>query len=154
MTGDEGKTALIMLGCPQVPVQTSAAIYLAYRLKRSGVRAVIAGTPSARKLVQLADPEGHYIGSVEDLDKCIAGMAEGKKTYHSSFVFIHNDAGVSYAATTAAISGGQVYPVIFGSEAEALAAAIEFPCTKIVAPATHNPMPLKRKIDEVMGWDA
>jgi hypothetical protein len=33
-----------------------------------------------------------------------------------------------------------------------MADAIEFPCEKIAAKAVHNPMPLKKKIDEVLPW--
>ncbi|MFA6672589.1 MAG: DUF1890 family protein [Methanoculleus sp.] len=29
---------------------------------------------------------------------------------------------------------------------------MEFPCEVVAAKAVHNPMPLKRKLDEVMQW--
>ncbi|MBO4354994.1 MAG: DUF1890 family protein, partial [Methanomicrobium sp.] len=44
--------ALLVLGCPQVPIQTTAVLYIAGRLKKAGIRTVIAGTPSARLLVK------------------------------------------------------------------------------------------------------
>ena len=71
-TEENAPTALILLGCPQVPVQTSLAIYLCHALKAHGILPTIAGTTSARKLVDVADPEGHYIGPFIDLDACIA----------------------------------------------------------------------------------
>jgi len=56
MTENDEKTALILLGCPQVPVQTSMALYLVHGLKQQGIRPVIAGTTAARKLMEVADP--------------------------------------------------------------------------------------------------
>ncbi|MCC7565681.1 MAG: DUF1890 domain-containing protein [Methanomicrobiaceae archaeon] len=150
----EGADALILLGCPQVPVQTSAALYLAHALSRAGIRPRIAGTPAARKLVEVADPERHYAADLADLDGCIGEMAEGRGGYRYCFAFIHNDSGVAYAATVAAISQAHIVAVLFGEHAEALAGEIEFPCERIVAPAPHNPLPLKRRIDEVLTWVA
>ncbi|MDD1717744.1 MAG: DUF1890 domain-containing protein [Methanoregulaceae archaeon] len=146
------KQALLVLGCPQVPVQTTIALYLASQLRKRGVIPVIAGNRAARTLVELSDPSRHYIGEVLDLDRCIAELAEKKRDFDLDFVFIHNDSGVVYAATIREISKGALVTVIFGEHAEEVAATIDFPCEKIIATAAHNPMPLKQKLDEVLPW--
>ena len=146
-------SALLVLGCPQVPVQTTAVLYIASRLKKAGIIPVIAGTPSARMLIKYADFEGHYINELRDLDMTIDAIIEKGEYYPLCFVFIHNDAGISYAATMDSIMQSEIHPVIFGSSAEELSEQITFDCEKIVAVAAHNPKPLIKKIDEMMKWD-
>lgn len=146
------RTVLLVMGCPKVPVQTSIVLYLSGRMKKSGVRAIIAGTPSARQLIRVADTDGYYTDRMADLDRTINDLAEGTLTVSETFVFVHNDAGVSYAATIQSITGQPVTAIIFGAEAEQVAAEITFPCTIIAEPATHNPMPLKKKIEEAAPW--
>jgi hypothetical protein len=63
---------------------------------------------------------------------------------------MHNDAGMTYAATMSAISQAKLYSIVFGRNAEALAETIEFDCEKIVAKDVHNPVRLKSKLDKVM----
>ena len=96
---NEGKTAVLVLGCPQVPVQTGLALYLMSALRKKGVKAVLAGNRAARFLVEVSDPERHYVGEVMDIDRYIDEIAEKKRSFDYHFIFIHNDAGVSYAAT-------------------------------------------------------
>lgn len=151
-TGNLKNEALLLLGCPQVPVQTSLALYAAHNLRRQGCRPVIAGTPAARKLMEVADPGRCYIDEMNDLDNMIDEIAEKQRDFKLCFVFIHNDSGVAYAGTMAYISKARVYALIFGEHAEELAGEIEFPCDIIAAKAVHNPMPLKRRLDEVMQW--
>jgi hypothetical protein len=153
-TNVQGKTALLVLGCPQVPVQTSIALYLLSRLKTAGLVPVVAGNKAANTLLVVADPDRHYLGEVLDLDRAIALISDGKRDFDLCFVFIHNDAGVSYAATLSAISKARLYPVIYGEHYEDEAKKIEFPCTPIAAKAVHNPLPLKKAIDEVKPWAA
>ncbi|MCK8518901.1 DUF1890 domain-containing protein [Methanoculleus sp. 7T] len=145
-------TALILLGCPQVPVQTSMALYLVHSLKRQGIRPVIAGTTAARKLLEVADPDRHYLDEMADLDAVIDEITTKKRDFDLCFVFIHNDSGVAYAGTMAYISRARLYALLFGEHAEDLAGEIEFPCEVVAARAVHNPMPLKRRLDEVMQW--
>jgi len=147
-------TALIVLGCPQLPVQTSIALWLSHELRSKGIEVTICGTPSARKLLAVADPDGHYRGVMEDLDACIGRLADGGEEYDCSVIFVHNDGGISYAATVASITDGRVVPVIYGENAAALAGSLPFACSPAVAPATHNPGPLQRAIREVFPWDA
>ncbi len=154
-TGGTGATALIMLGCPQVPVQTSVALYLVHALRKQGITPIIAGTMAARKLMEVADPERHYVDDLADLDGVIDDVAGKQRDFDYCFVFVHNDSGVAYAGTMAYISRARLYALLFGEHAEELAGEIEFPCEVVAAKATHNPMPLKRKIDEVvMQWAA
>jgi len=148
------KTALLVLGCPQVPVQTSIALYLINRLKKAGITPVVAGNKAANTLLVVADPDRHYLGEVMDLDRAVALMAEKKRDFSSCFVFIHNDAGVTYAATMGAISKAKLYAVVYGEHYEEQVKKIEFPCTTIAAKAIHNPLPLKKALDEVKPWDA
>lgn len=151
-------TALILLGCPQIPIQTSAALYLSGILKKKGVEATIGGTKAARSLLEIADIDQIYTGGAEgiqDIDSVINMMADGAFDTDVSFVFVHNEAGVAYAATIQAISSGTVIAVVFGGETEARMNELkEIGCMAVSAQGSHNPLPLKRKIDEVVSWDA
>ncbi|HWQ65293.1 MAG TPA: DUF1890 domain-containing protein [Methanospirillum sp.] len=147
------RTVLLVMGCPKVPVQTSLVLYLAGRMKKAGVRTIIAGTPSARQLIRVSDVDGHYIMEMKDLDQVISHLAEGELIVTESFVFVHNDAGISYAASIQALTQAPVTAIIFGEEAHQVAKEITFPCTIIAEPATHSPMLLKKKIDEGTPWD-
>ncbi len=152
MTENNGKTALILLGCPQVPVQTSMALYLVHGLKQQGIRPVVAGTPAARKLMEVADPGRYYLEEMADLDDTIDEITEKERDFDLCFVFVHNDSGIAYAGTMAYISKARLYALLFGEHAEDLVDEIEFPCEVVAAKAVHNPMPLKRRLDEVMQW--
>ncbi len=157
MNSVERKFALLMLGCPEVPVQNSLAVYLSWRLRKKGMGVLIAANPSALKLLQLADPERHYTGRMVVLEKCIAEIAEKKQDFSPSFVFIHNDSGLAYLATLHSLSQGEIYAVIFGRHIEELVEEAEKMdgVTVLAARAVHNPMQLKTKIDRVMEkWDA
>jgi hypothetical protein len=151
-TFGKGKSAALVLGCPQVPVQTGIALYLAYSLKKRGIDPVVAGNRAARMLVEVSDPARHYIEKFVDLDRYIGDLAEKKRDFNYHFIFIHNDAGVSYAATIQALSAAPVIALIYGEHYDEVAETIEFPCEKIAAKAVHNPMPLRRKLDEVLPW--
>ncbi len=148
------KTALLVLGCPQVPVQTSIALYLINRLKKAGVTPVIAGNKAANTLLVVADTDRHYLGEVMDLDRAVAQISDKKRDFDLCFVFIHNDAGVSYAATMGAISKAKLYVLVYGEHYEDQLKKIDFACTTIAAKAVHNPLPLKKALDEVKPWDA
>ncbi len=141
-----------MLGCPQVPVQTSIALYLINKLKKSAIIPVVAGNKAANTLLVVADPDRHYLGEVMDLDRAVAMIAEKKREFDRCFVFIHNDAGISYAATMGAISNSKVFVLVYGEHYDELVKQIDFPCTVISAKAVHNPLPLKKALDEVAPW--
>ena len=143
-------TALLLLGCPQVPVQTSVAVHLCDQLRERGIAPVIAGTGAARKLIEVADPKRHYIGEVIDLDLCIDQIAEKLRDFELAFVFIHNDGGVSYAGTLSAISKARLVGIVYGEHADETAATITFPCEVVAVKATHNPMPLVVRLGKVL----
>jgi hypothetical protein len=147
-------TALLVLGCPQVPVQTSIALYLINRLKKAGITPVVAGNKAANTLLVVADTDRHYLGEVMDLDRAVAQISEKKRDFDRCFVFIHNDAGVTYAATMGAISKAKLYALVYGEHYEEQVKKIDFPCVTIAAKAVHNPLPLKKALDEVAPWAA
>ncbi|MDD1704840.1 MAG: DUF1890 domain-containing protein [Methanoregula sp.] len=148
------RTALLVLGCPQVPVQTSIALYLIHRLKRAGIAPIVAGNKAANTLLLTADPERHYLGEVMDLDRAVAMISDKQRDFDRCFVFIHNDAGVSYAATMGAISRAKLYALVYGEHYDELVKQIDFPCTTMAAKAVHNPMPLRKAIEEAAPWAA
>jgi hypothetical protein len=146
----EGKKALLVMGCPEVPVQMSIAIYLAQKLRKSGYDVTVAGTDAAVKLLKVADFDSYYVQKTVDLDQLIPEIVEKKIDFDLCFAFMHSDAGMTYGATFSAISKAKLYAVVFGKNAEELAKTIDYPAEKIVAKATHNPTPLKNKIDKVI----
>ena len=89
------KIALLVLGCPQVPVQTSIALYLVSRLKKARHNPGCSGNKAANTLMVVADPDRHYLGEVMDLDRAVAQITEKKRDFDRCFVFIHNDAGIA-----------------------------------------------------------
>ena len=145
-----GKKVLLVMGCPEVPVQMAIVLYLSHKLSREGYDVTVAGTDAANKLLKVSDPEGHYVQNVVDLDQTIVDLVEKRIDFDYCFAFMHSDAGMTYGATISAISQAKLYAVVFGKNAEALAETIEYPAEKIVAKATHNPNPLKNKLDKVV----
>ena len=146
----ESKKALLVMGCPEVPVQMSIAIYLAQKLRKSGYDVTVAGTDAAVKLLKVADFDSYYVQKTVDLDQLIPEIVEKKIDFDLCFAFMHSDAGMTYGATFSAISKAKLYAVVFGKNAEELAKTIDYPAEKIMAKATHNPTPLKNKIDKVI----
>ncbi|MCJ7445838.1 MAG: DUF1890 domain-containing protein [Methanotrichaceae archaeon] len=147
---DGNKSALLMMGCPEVPVQMGIVLYLSNKLGKAGYDVTVAGTDAALKLLKVSDPDEHYVKKTMEIDQCIADIVEKKIDFDCCFAFMHSDAGMTYAATMSAISKAKMYAVIFGNNAEDVAETIEFPAEKIVAKAVHNPIPLKNKIDRAI----
>lgn len=141
---------LLMMGCPEVPIQTSIALYLSHKLTNLGLDVTVAGTDAATKLLKVSDSDGYYAKKLVDLDKTLEDIIEKRTDFDICFAFMHNDAGMTYAATMSAISQARLYSIVFGIHAETLAETIEFDCEKIVAKAVHNPVQLKNKLDKVM----
>ncbi len=146
----ESKKALLVMGCPEVPVQMSIVIYLAQKLRKNGYDVTVAGTDAAVKLLSISDSDKYYVQKTIDLDEIIPDIVEKKIDFDLCFAFMHSDAGMTYGATFSAISKAKLYAVVFGKNAEELAKTIDYPAEKIVAKAIHNPMPLKNKIDKVV----
>ncbi len=147
---DKNESALLVMGCPEVPVQMSIVLYLTDKLSKAGYDVTIAGTDAALKLLTVSDPGKHYVRKTIDVDQCIGDIVEKKIDFDYCFTFMHSDAGATYAATMSAISGAKMYALVFGKNAESLSETLEFPAEKIVAKAVHNPVPLKNKVDRVM----
>jgi hypothetical protein len=150
MAEDAPKKVLLMMGCPEVPVQMSMVLYLSNKLTKAGLDVTVAGTEAATKLLKVSDVDKYYVKNSVDLDQCLVDIIEKRTDFDICFAFMHSDAGMAFAATMSAISKAKLYAVIFGKNAEALAETIEFNCEKIVAKAVHNPTPLKIKVDKVI----
>ena len=110
----EGKSALLVMGCPEVPVQMSMVIYLSHKLSKSGWDVTVAGTDAAVKLLKAADPESYYVKKTVDLDGMIVDIVEKKVDFDVCFAFMHSDAGMTYGATFSAISRARLFAVVFG----------------------------------------
>jgi threonyl-tRNA synthetase len=149
------KRALIVLGCPEVPVQQALALHISSALRKGGASVIAAGNPAVLNLLKVSDPEKHYIPEMKVLETCIGEIVEKRRDCDLCIVFAHNDAGISYAATMRhLLPSSRIVVIIFGKTPEMLEQSIDFPCTTIVEKAVHNPVQLKRKINEVFGWDA
>ena len=147
--------AIIVLGCPEVPVQQALALYVASGLRDRGSDVLVTGNPSVLGLLKVSDPKGVYITKTLVLETCIGEIVEKKQDYTLCIVFAHNDAAIAYAATLRhLLPGSRFVVVVFGKDPEPLAAEINFPCETIVEKAVHNPAQLKAKINKVLGWAA
>lgn len=145
--------ALVVLGCPEVPVQQALAIHITHNLQQRGTEVLVTGNPSVLGLLKVSDPEKMYIKNTMVLEMCIAEVVEKKRSADLCVVFAHNDAAIAYAATMRhLLPSCRLVVIIFGKDPEPLAAEINFPCETIVEKAVHNPAGLKKKINEVLGW--
>lgn len=147
------KKALILLGCPESPSQTPMAVYVTYKLKKMGYEVTTASTPSAMKLLEVGDPEGHYIKNKIDIDSCM------DKLDHAEFDlligFIHKDAAVSYFVTFYSILNTKSIAIIFEKDPEKLqefeeTVAESTDANIVSARAYHNPTPLKVRFDKML----
>jgi hypothetical protein len=145
-----GEKVLLMMGCPEVPIQTSIAIYLSHKLTNLGFDVTVAGTEAATRLLKVSDSDGYYVKKLVNLENTLENIFEKKEDFDICFAFMHNDAGMTYAATMSAVSGAKIYSVVFGRNAETLAETIEFECKKVIAKAAHNPVQLKNKLDKIL----
>ncbi|MGD0535234.1 MAG: DUF1890 domain-containing protein [Methanoregula sp.] len=145
--------AIIVLGCPEVPVQQALALYVASGLRDRGADVLVTGNPSVLGLLKVSDPKGVYITKTLVLETCIGEIVERKRDCTLCIVFAHNDAAIAYAATLRhLLPKSRVVVVVFGKDPEPLAAEINFPCETITEKAVHNPAQLKAKINKVLGW--
>ncbi len=145
-----GAKVLLMMGCPEIPIQTSIALYLSHRLTTLGFDVTVAGTTAASKLLKVSDFDGYYVKKLVDLDKTLEDIIEKRTDFDICFAFMHNDAGMTYATTMSSISQAKMYSIVFGRNAEVLAETIEFDCEKVVSPDVHNPVRLKNKLDKMI----
>ena len=147
------KKALLLLGCPESPSQTPMAVYVTYKLKKMGYEVTTASTPSAMKLLEVGDPEGHYIEKKIDIDSCMDKLDQG--IFDLLVGFIHKDAAVSYFVTFYSILNTTSIAIIFEKDPEKLEefeeTVSESTDAKIVsARAYHNPTPLRVRFDKMI----
>jgi hypothetical protein len=136
MTENNGKTALILLGCPQVPVQTSMALYLVHGLKQQGIRPVVAGT-RRRKTDEVDDPGGTTLRRMADLRHDFYEITEKERT-SSSVSSSSTTTPIAYAGTRPT-SQGALYALL-SEHAEDLVDEIELPLEVVAAkPAQPHP---------------
>ena len=148
-------SVLLVLGCPEVPVQQALALHIAHQFRKRGTPVHAAGNPAVLNLLKVSDPEKQYLQEMSVLEKCIGEIVEKKRDCGLCIIFAHSDAGITYAATMRhLLPVSRLVVIIFGKDPEPLSALIEFPCEKIVEKAVHNPMQLRRTINEVFGWAA
>jgi hypothetical protein len=152
-TNTNPKNAILLLGCPEVPVQQALALYMTHNLQTRGADVLVTGNPSVLTLLKVSDPEKVYLKKSMVLEKCIAEIVEKKRDCDLCIVFAHNDAAIAYAATMRhLLPAARFIIIIFGKTPEPLAEEVNFPCEKIVEKAVHNSAALKMKINEVLGW--
>jgi len=147
------RKALILLGCPESPSQTPLAVYITYKLKKMGYDVTTASTPSAMKLLEVGDPEGHYIENKVDIDSCINKLDKG--AFDLLIGFIHRDAAVSYFVTFNSILDTTSIAIIFEKDVEKLEefqnmVSESTDATIVSARAFHNPTPLKVRFDKTV----
>ncbi len=148
-------SALLVLGCPEVPVQQALALHIAWQLRKHGSAVHAAGNPAVLNLLKVSDPEKRYLPETSVLEKCIAEIVGKKRDCDLCIAFAHSDAGITYAATMRhLLPASRLVVIVFGKDPEPLAALIDFPCEKIIDKAVHNPMQLRKKVNEVFGWAA
>jgi threonyl-tRNA synthetase len=130
------KNAILLLGCPEIPVQMAIALYMAHNLQKRGTGVLATGNPSVLNLLKVSDPEKHYLPQMMVLEKCIEEVVEKKRTADLCVVFAHNDAGIQYAATMRhLLPETRLVLIIFGRTPEVLDETATFPCEKIVEKA-------------------
>ena len=147
------KKALVLLGCPESPSQTPMAVYVTYKLKEMGYDVTTASTPSAMKLLEVGDPEGHYIENKIDIDSCIDKLEKG--SFDLLIGFIHKDAAVSYFVTFNSILDATSIAIIFEKDVEKLEdfqnmVSESTNATIVSARAFHNPTPLRVRFDKAL----
>ncbi len=79
---------LLMMGCPEIPIQTSIALYLSHKLTNLGLDVTVAGTDAAIKLLKVSDSDGYYARKLVDLDKTLEDIIE-KRTDFRHLLRLH-----------------------------------------------------------------
>ncbi|ADP77061.1 conserved hypothetical protein [Methanothermus fervidus DSM 2088] len=142
---------LIMLGCPEYPIQTPLTIYTSYLLKIKNCKVSIAGNPAALNLVKISDPERRYIDKLLNIDS----HEIEKNKWDYLIGFISNDASATYFITFNEILNVGSLSIVFNEDKKELKELVETikhnTNSKIIqARARHNPKPLVKKIDAFM----
>ncbi|OPX59640.1 MAG: hypothetical protein A4E25_01127 [Methanobacterium sp. PtaB.Bin024] len=147
------KKAIILLGCPESPSQTPLAIYATNKLTQMGYEVTLASTPSAKKLLEVSDPEEHYLKNKVDIETCLDELEEGD--YDFLLGFVPKDAAVSYFVTFYHILNTKSLALIFARDEEKVEyfenTVRENTEAEIAsARAYHNPTPLRVRLDRAL----
>jgi hypothetical protein len=145
------KKALLLLGCPEAPSQTPLAVYTTYKLKEIGYDVTIASTPSAKKLLEISDPENIYVTNKIDIETCLENLNEDE--FDLLVGFVHKDAAVAYFVTFYHILNTKSVAITFEKDIDLLEKFIKdiqesTEADIISARAYHNPTPLRVKVDK------
>jgi hypothetical protein len=147
------KKAIILLGCPESPSQTPLALYTTHKLKSMGYQVTVASTPSAKKLLEVSDPDEYYIKNKTDIESCLDGLNQGD--YDFLLGFVAKDAAVSYFVTFYHILNTRSLALVFNRDSEMLEnfenSVKESTDADIAsARAYHNPTPLRVRLDRAL----
>ena len=147
------KKALILLGCPESPSQTPMAVYAAWKLSKMDYDVTIASTPSAAKLLEVSDPDEHYIKNKINIETCLDDLE--KDQYDLLVGFVHKDAAASYFITFYHLLQCESIALVFEKDSKLLEdfenLVTENTNAKIVSVrAFHNPTPLRVRFDRVL----
>lgn len=147
------KKAIILLGCPESPSQTPLTIYAAHKLTEMGYEVTVASTPSAKKLVEVADPVEYYVQNKIDIESCLDNLEEGE--FDLLLGFVAKDAAVSYFVTFYHILNTKSLALVFHRDPEKLEnfenSVRENTNADIAsARAYHNPTPLRVRLDRAL----
>jgi hypothetical protein len=147
------KKAIILLGCPESPSQTPLTIYAAHKLTGMGYQVTVVSTPSAKKLVEVSDPEEYYIQNKIDIESCLDGLNEGD--YDFLLGFVAKDAAVSYFVTFYHILNTKSLALVFHRDQEKLDSfenTVKENTQADIASARayHNPTPLRVRLDRAL----
>jgi hypothetical protein len=147
------KKAIILLGCPESPSQTPLALYASHKLTGMGYQVTVASTPSAKKLLEVSDPEEHYVKNKTDIESCLDGLEEGD--YDLLIGFVAKDAAVSYFVTFYHILNTKSLALVFHRDQEKLddfenSVRENTQATIASARAYHNPTPLRVRLDRTL----
>ena len=147
------KKAIILLGCPESPSQTPLTIYAAHKLTEMGYEVTVACTPSAKKLVEVADPVEYYVQNKIDIESCLDNLEEGE--FDLLLGFVAKDAAVSYFVTFYHILNTKSLALVFHRDPEKLEnfenSVRENTNADIAsARAYHNPTPLRVRLDRAL----
>lgn len=147
------KNALILIGCPESPSQTPLAIYASYKLSNLGYKVTIASTPAASKLIEVSDPEEHYVKNKINIDKSLSDLK--KDQYDLLLGLIPKDAAASYFVTFYHILETQSIAIIFEKDStilENLTKTVEENTDSNIVSvrAYHNPTPIRVQFDKII----
>lgn len=145
--------ALILLGCPESPSQIPLALYASNKLANLGYDVTVASNPAASKLLEVSDPDSHYIQNRMDIEKCLDNLNLGD--YDLLLGFVHKDAAASFFITFYYILQTKSIALIFEKDMELLeefeAMIRENTDAEIVmARAYHNPTPIRVRLDKAL----